>query len=369
MQGSIVRFLHLADLHLTPCPCGGGCGPYQPACHACIKAAILERLQRRISSPATRPDLVLIAGDLTERRDGKGSLRTTAAPLDAFVQAAKAQGSTVVGITGEHDGLDSTLELRKALGWDWLLRSGEVNRSTGVAVHGIEGRPNRAGVAHDLGKLRRADSEPSILLVHDELRTVRAAGGMPFDYYAMGHLHRGRIKTLDRNSRAVAGYPGHLFSYWDGDGKSWPVHVIEGTISNDGTVKAELVPLSREAEVPETRRMYVDCSDAGRSSGTIVFENSPGSSFFTDATIQAELEDQSDGGVVYRRIARLPYSSREQMQDLLRSVLERLPGDVFVTPSTGGGWTDRLTDYGSTIARRRFPEFVTKTFKKSANTQ
>src|SRR5437870_2119476 len=87
--GRPVRFLHLADLHFMPCPRGGGCGPRVRACHVCIKTAILARLGKHITNPDTRPDLILLAGDLTELRDGDEGLRAAAAPLDKFVRLAR----------------------------------------------------------------------------------------------------------------------------------------------------------------------------------------------------------------------------------------------------------------------------------------
>lgn len=363
------RFLHLSDLHLMPCPHGGACGPNDAACHACIKRMLLERLRERISTPQCRPDLILIAGDLTERRDCASHLRSATEPLERLVRAARDQNIVVCGITGDHDGADATAALRKELKWDWLLHSGEVNRDSGVAVHGVEGRPNRAGAGTDFRALRPEPGEPSIVLVHDELRTLRTPESPRFDYFAMGHLHRGRIKPLARGSRGVAAYPGHLFSYWDGDGKSWPSYVIEGTISARGDVSAELLSLSQAFDAPETRRMYIAHADAGRPEGTVVFENAPPEDFFRRLNIDAEVADQLDGGAVYRRLARLKYASHIRRDEVLRRVLENLPDDVFVTPSTGGGWRDRLADYGRSIVARRFSEFVAKTHKRSANTQ
>src|SRR5207237_5274413 len=112
-----------------------------------------------------------------------------------------------------------------------------------------------------------------------------------FDYYALGHLHRGRILQVRKGSHAIAAYPGHLFSYWDGDGKSWPVHIVEGSIVADGTVAARLLSLSEACGAPETRRMYIDHADAGRAAGTIVFENAPPSDFFVEAGVETAKAD------------------------------------------------------------------------------
>jgi len=107
MAQAPVHFMHLADLHLTPCPRTGSCGPDDPACDSCIKAKILEGLGGRFEHPRTRPDLVLLAGDLTDLWEGyhgpKG-LRKAAEPLTRFVEKARSHGVVVAGVTGEHDG-------------------------------------------------------------------------------------------------------------------------------------------------------------------------------------------------------------------------------------------------------------------------
>jgi DNA repair exonuclease SbcCD nuclease subunit len=362
-----IRFLHLADLHLTPCPSDGRCGPYDVACHACIKREILARLRERLLDRSTRLDLLLLAGDLTERRDSEEGLRWTTAPLTELVAAAKTVGTTVAGVTGEHDGEDSTTALRDMLGWTWLLRTGEVNRESGIAVFGIEGRRKCDGLAGDFAKLRTVPGETSVLLAHGELSAFKAAGPR-FDYYALGHRHRAQLRPASARSSTFAAYPGHLFSYWDGDGKAWPVHVIEGVIRLDGTVAAEAFPVATKTAAPETRRMYVAHADVGRPEGTIVFEHSPGAEFFAGIGIAATVEDQKESGRFLRHVTRISYRSRAEMKGVLKAVLDGLPKDVFVWPSTGVGWRDRA-DYGRRLSRLRFDEYVVKVFKRQANTQ
>lgn len=362
-----IRYLHLADLHLTPCQASGRCGPYDVACHACIKRAILGALRDRLSDPTTRPDLLLLAGDLTERRDSEEGLRSTTAPLTELVQAALEAGTVVVGVTGEHDGDNSTVALRNALGWKWLLRTGEANRESGVAVYGIEGRPRCERLSEDFAALRTVPGEPSVLLAHGELSALKSAEPL-FDYFALGHRHRARVRSVTARAPTMAAYPGHLFSYWDGDGKAWPVHVIEGVIRRDGAVVADAVPLASRAGLPETRRMYVDYADAGSPQGTIVFENSPSAEFFEGIGVPATVESEHESGRLLRYVARLPYRSRSEMKTVLRTILDAFPTDVFVWPSTGGGWRDRA-DYGRRLSRLRFDEYAVKVFKRQSNTQ
>ena len=119
-----VRFLHLSDLHLMACERQGACGPDVPACHVCIKQTMLSALAHYIRAPETRPDLLLISGDLTELRDRTTDLRAVVAPLQQLLAAARECGVAVAGITGEHDGHGATAALRSAFGWSWLLAAG-----------------------------------------------------------------------------------------------------------------------------------------------------------------------------------------------------------------------------------------------------
>lgn len=372
MAQAPVHFMHLADLHLTPCPRTGSCGPDDPACDSCIKAKILEGLGARLEHPRTRPDLVLLAGDLTDLWEGyhgpKG-LRKAAEPLTRFVEKARSHGVVVAGVTGEHDGDESTKTFRKHLGWNWLLKSGEVNDETGVHVHGVEGRPKQAGVGDDILATKPEGGQPAVLLAHADWPKVPRNHASAFSYCALGHLHWLKLGPLAPGVRTVAGYPGHLFSYWDGCGKAWPVHAITGEI-RDGRVHVNPMPLSFAAGAPETRRMYVDASDAEANRGTLVFENPPDVGFFDELGVRALFEDQLDPafGNLYRRLARVRYTSTAHLERILRSALEGHPSDVFVTPATGRSGDDRVKDWGRALTGDRFEELFEKTFKRSEKT-
>lgn len=368
-----VHFLHLADLHLSPCPRSGNCGPDDPACDSCIKAKILEGLCARFDHPRTRPDLVLLAGDLTDLwEDYKGprGLRTVAAPLTRFAEKARTNGVVVAGVTGEHDGEESTKTFRKILGWDWLLKSGEINDETGAHVHGVEGRPKQAGVGDDIRSVKPSDGAPAVLLAHADWPKVPRDHAAAFSYCALGHLHWLKVGRLSPGVSTIAGYPGHLFSYWDGCGKAWPVHAITGEIHADGRVHVNPMPLTLAAGAPETRRMYVDASDAENSWGTLVFENPPDARFFADLGVCAQFEEQFDPafGNLYRRVARVRYTSHAHLERLMRAALEQHTGDVFVTPATGRGSNDRVKDWGRALLGERFDAFAKNTFKRDEKT-
>jgi hypothetical protein len=159
-----------------------------------------------------------------------------------------------------------------------------------------------------------------------------------------------------------------LFSYWDGDGKAWPVHIVEGTIANDGLVTAKLRRLSELVGAPETRRLFVDFQDKEKPAGTITLENAPSNAFFAAATIAATVSgpERSHAG---RYIAKIGYESRAQMHDILVRIVGGLPDDVFVSPATSKGWHDRFAYRGSAIGARQIDELLVKIFKRSANAQ
>jgi hypothetical protein len=314
-----------------------------------------------------------VAGDLTERREYRtggslASLKTAVAPLERLVNAARDHGVTVAGVTGEHDGADSTAELRSMLGWSWLLKSGEVNREAGVAVHAIEGRPLREGVEEALHALRLDETERNLLLAHGELRTLRRNGRHGFSYYALGHDHHATIQPFRRGSRALAAYPGHLFSYWDGDGKAWRVFFIEGTISPDGHVEVRAIPLA-ELGAPETRRLFIDSVHAGKGSGILTFENAPELHYFEERGFKARVEDDVRGSVLVRRVAEIEYATRAELMRIVQTVLREHANDVFAWPANGNGRRDRA-DYGHRLAsERQFHVYLPKVFKKDSTTQ
>jgi hypothetical protein len=358
-----VRFLHLGDLHLSPsCEHGGACGPKDPPCHQCIKTGILRRLQVRLVSARTRPDLLLLAGDLTDMCETVNDLRLAAAPLDEFVNTALAARIVVAGIVGEHDW--ERADLRRLLGWSWLLRTGGVVRASGVAVYGVNGRSKQERLARDIGRLRPKEGEPSVLLAHGS----QIPSEPRFNYYALGHLHWSKYGTFPKGSMSTAAYPGHLFSYWDGSGKAWPVYVLEGRIHADGHVDVERVPLSG---APETRRIYISSRYRGRERGVLFFENPPEEGRLRRLGVRATFKDEPDKsfGTVYRRVARASYGSQSELRGLLRKIVGEHPNDIFVSPATGRGNADRVVAYGHTLLGKRFEEFVSKTYKSHARTQ
>ena len=366
-----VRFLHLADLHLMVCDNDDACGPNDPACHPCIKAKILDGLHAHLGDPQTKPDLLLLAGDLTESCATRKEREKATAPLERLVSTALKNGVVVAGVTGEHDGVASTSRLRRGLGWKWLLGSGDVNRETGVAVHGVEGQPKQRGVEAAIRATAPRAGEPAILLAHVDWSKVPRTHASLFQYCAFGHLHWAKFGPLSAGSRTTVGYPGHLFSYWDGCGKAWPVHALEGEIFSDGRVVVKTIPLSGRGATPETRRIYVDASAAGRRRGVVVFENAPNEAFFSELGVEPIFEHDMDPVFhnVYCRVVRVRYDSKEHLRHILRQALVRHAEDVFVTPSPGRDWASRIKDYGRALVGERFERFASETFKRSAGTQ
>jgi hypothetical protein len=179
---------------------------------------------------------------------------------------------------------------------------------------------------------------------------------------------RPRILPLGRGKAA---YAGHLFSYWDGDGKAWPTYVVEGNIEGAGRIDVELSALSDIVGAPETRRMFIDFEHAKASCGEIIFENAQEQGFFLRLGLEAVIREDIDSVSrrSRRRIAHLPYSSRAQMRDIARAILQNCPDDVFVVPSRGAGWINRLKGYGRILATNGFDGFVEQMFKMSPVTQ
>jgi hypothetical protein len=57
------------------------------------------------------------------------------------------------------------------------------------------------------------------------------------------------------------------------------------------------------------------------------------------------------------------------MRDIARAILQNCPDDVFVVPSRGTGWINRLKGYGRVLATNGFDGFVEQMFKISPVTQ
>ena len=358
------RFWHLSDLHLqTSGESGEECHCKGHACATAIKRDLLQRIGRELQLTHKPPALLLLTGDLF---DGTADEANRAVSyLEPVLAAARARGTEVHGILGDkgHDG--DVRNAARRLGWKWLMSSGEQRtHSSGVKIVGVSQDDERA-VGAAVSKLRTPDG-PSILLAH----TGEVAASNPFNYRALGHIHTASIVRVDE--RHLSGRPGHLYSYWDGPGKAWPVFMIAGTIdASTGAVDAWRVPLETPPfSAPATRQIYGDVGGFERRSGALYLVHAPTEpSLYEASGLQAQyVEFLPRTGAV---TATFRFSSKGERDDIFRRILEACPNDVFVTPSPGKRAEDRIADWGCVLMSDSalFHRFVKESFKRLEGTQ
>ena len=357
---NVARFWHLSDLHLTSCLDDGRCGCGEDACSARIKAESLKRLADELERTHTPPNMLFLTGDITELDCEEAAARF----LEPILRAATKRETEVYGILGTdgHDG--STRANSKAPGWGWLLKTGDVRMSrSGVAVVGVS-EPTVSDCRRAAAILM-PPACPSVLLVHDgDIDSER-----PFNYRALGHIHTADVVRHDDHH--VSGRPGHLYSYWDGPGKAWPVFMIAGTISvANGRVRAWRCALEAEPfNVPATRQIYGDIGGYDARAGNLYLVHAPAEPRFyrqvqPEPTYVEFLQRTGAIKATYR------FTSKSSRDDIIHGILEACPDDVFVSPATGKGNADRVATWGRRLLDGpRFEEFVEKTFKRSENTQ
>lgn len=366
-------FWHLGDLHLCE-PCVPRCAappakPAKPACHPCIRAVLLDRLSKQLARE--RPDLVLLAGDIFEDRS-----KETYSLLERFEANAKASGSTLVGVRGQHDPSRAALAKR----FDWFLSSGATADVGAVTVFGLpcESAKNSWPVRFaqfNPGKSRK----PAVLLAHANVVhfPARERTAPRFRYYALGDKHQVYVERLP--SGAVLGNPGHIHSYWDGSGKAWPVFFLRGRISAEGRVTVEAVSLERAPYfAPPTRQLYVPFEHRRRRAGWLVLVHAPDDSSLRRVGLVPDSVDSILSTVDRKRgkpvtgaetrRALFSYRDPNHLRHLISSIVSGLPNDVFVSPSTGKGWANRVKDYGAHLVNDRLEELVEKTFMREAKT-
>jgi len=363
-MASPVRFWHLSDLHLYPCngP-DGDCDCEEETCAVSIKRDLLKAIAHDLRHTPTPPQLLLLTGDIFERTENK--TLDAARFLQPLFDAASARGTEVFGILGD-DGHDGDVRKNAAkLGWGWLMKAREVRvHGSGVKVVAVDAG-SEAEVKKAVGALPEPGG-PSILLAH----ASEVAADTPHNYRALGHIHTACIARFDESH--VSGRPGHLYSYWDGPGKAWPVFMIAGIIdAKDGRVEAWRVPLEGPPYfAPATRQIYGDVGGYEQRSGALYLVHAPTERwFFEGCGLEAQyVEFLPKSGAVK---ATYRFTSKGARDDVIRKILEACPSDIFVTPATDKGYTDRIKRRGGVIAasEKLFGEFVEKTFKRIEGTQ
>jgi predicted MPP superfamily phosphohydrolase len=152
-----------------------------------------ETLRRQVldAVEASRPDVVLLGGDLVDRTSELGSLTELVGGLCAL--------ATVLAVGGNHDrqvGLDRVGDAVEAAGGLWIHRGSALvtHRGRGIAVSG----PDAAAPV---------DGHVRVLCAHNPRvwKTSRHAG---YDLVLAGHLHGCQIVACEYRDRLL---PGALF--------------------------------------------------------------------------------------------------------------------------------------------------------------
>lgn len=170
---SELRLLYASDLHL------------RPANQGVISAELLGAAER------TRPELILLGGDLADHRASLARLTDMVAKLAAY--------GPVAAVPGNHDTLLGLSLVREAIlqgGGYWLTE-------TPILAQGIQvlGRPEQ-----------RRGSRFSVLCGHYPT-TFPKARSLGVDLCLAGHLHGWQIVLGQRGEYL---YPGALLSRWNG---------------------------------------------------------------------------------------------------------------------------------------------------------
>ena len=216
--GTILRFLHTADIHLGAVPDAGK--PWSKERADAIGATFRKILQDAVDKEA---DLLLIAGDLFHRQPLKRELK------DINYLFSKLTHTQVVLIAGNHDYLSETSSY---LDYPWaenvhFLTSASMTsvylEDINTEVHGLSyHRPEIREPLYD-GCRAPSDGRYHILLAHggDALHIPfrpTAFTGSGFRYVALGHIHQPQVfeevpaaypgspEPLDRTDTGPRGY-------------------------------------------------------------------------------------------------------------------------------------------------------------------
>jgi len=143
-----------------------------------------------------RPDVVLLGGDLIDRRSGLATLTDCVRRLGA--------AAPVLAVPGNHDawfGLDAVIAAVRAGGGRWLAGAGAtLTRDDRAPLH-LHASPASTSI-------------PALRVLvahHPDVADAAAAAG--YDLVLAGHLHGGQCVLWQHGQRL---YPGAWFSRWNG---------------------------------------------------------------------------------------------------------------------------------------------------------
>jgi DNA repair protein SbcD/Mre11 len=216
-----MRIVHLADTHLGYRQFAGKLDPArklnQRECdvYAAWHRAVDVAIERRVGA-------VVHAGDLFD--SPRPAPRALAEALDGFARLRDA-GIPLIAIAGNHStprfrSGGSVFEVLQRFGVHAAWERPETFRIAGVAFHAVPHEADEEALRRDIDSLvPDPDADANVLILHADLNAVPSSSygeasateldqevlaHAPFDYIAMGHLHRFQAP------QANAIYPGSL---------------------------------------------------------------------------------------------------------------------------------------------------------------
>lgn len=327
----MTRFLHIADIHHAR-HSSNAITAERPSFD--IQRDKLNQLVDVIRSESIQA--ILVAGDV-EVSDPHDFM--------PYLKAWTTLGASVYIIFGEHD-VDRIAYTRL---WEEVpnvhcfLEPGYlIDTHAGIGVYGLSCDSNQTGLAEKLLQIPNLnDSYPHILLSHGKISHFNneRLSSNDFDYVALGDHHR--YKHVRRGNSSIV-YPGHVFSVWDGNGKSWPTGYVIASVTDDGITHE-----FRTFAGPQTRRVCVNPFILNEGKIQLILDN-------IDSDGDHWIEDDE-----------------QIIRTLIRSILETYPSDYFVTPSHSAYPIRRHCMTGQTLLEcpNHFDDFIRRSYKTTPRTQ
>ncbi|HLR42797.1 MAG TPA: metallophosphoesterase family protein [Pseudogracilibacillus sp.] len=234
------KFLHIADLHLIE-------NLHVKTVeenlhHFTMKKQVFNHITNLIKKEEI--GAILIAGDIEAEAPEK---------IYPFFKDWLDLDVRIFIVFGDHDTALMRKELKELFQDEanvYMLEDGEMiqDASLNFNVYGLNCEPKQTGFLTDFKNLPVKSSEqPTVFLTHPYQLPKTKMRELGCEYFATGHIHHFLIEKIDENIKL--GRPGHIYSYWDGDGKAWPTGGIIGEFNgNNLTLGQTLFP------VPQTLR-------------------------------------------------------------------------------------------------------------------
>ena len=210
-------------------------------------------------------------------------------------------------------------------------------------------------------------SKPGVFITHPHNLAKTKSRELGYSYYAVGHVHRKEIIGIADNS--FIGRPGHIYSYWDGDGKAWPTGYIVGEFI-DGKLNLEWYGFS----AMQTVRLFIDPFKKNQlGESFLVVENcKEGDGEEIEKIIDGRWYDQGFRGIFegYYNFESINF------QNDIKAIIELFKGNIMVTPSDSKDMKrkygyNRIVVRASTLLENKvlFEEYLERIFKARPKTQ